>query len=87
MMIVRSLASLWRIRMSARGLWDSRPAQVSSDGGVGLVEAVDRPMIIQAQELTLELRMTSPTSPEASFATSRHARALRLCLGRFRTRS
>ena len=58
MMIVRSLASLWRMRMSARGLWDSRPAQVSGDGRVGLVEAVDGRTIVQAQVLTTEFRMT-----------------------------
>ena len=36
MMIAKSSASVWLMRMSARGLWDSRPSQVSCYGGFGL---------------------------------------------------
>jgi len=36
MMIAKSSASVWLMRVSARGLWDSRPSQVSCYGGFGL---------------------------------------------------
>ncbi len=57
MMIVKSSASVWRLRASARGLWDSRPLQVRSYGGYVLCQAGDGTAIGQAHALTMESRV------------------------------